>query len=430
MIINQKIEIKFDKESSLILDSQSRMCSKLYNILLENCKKEYEETGQNKLLTGRNLRDLVVDIKQEHAYLYSVHSSPLKNTAFRLKNAYEKYFKSLKDKTYDLGYPKFHSYKKKWFSLLYDEPNKGIRIENKHIRISLGYKLDEKGKKTRLYVNGILDEKIKVGNVKTYRITKELNKYYLIVTIEVSYKIKERKENKIISIDPNHTNFFVGIDNEGKTIELGKLYLIKYFDKQIDKVKSKRDKCLKKSKTVTNENGTSYNVASKRYQSLDKALSKLYLKRKNQLKTALFTIAHKLCDEYTHIVIGDYVPTPDLAKYHTMARAMLNQSPIGQFRSILQHVSAKRGCKFEIVYEAYTTMTCSVCGDICHHEPNEREFLCPCCNTKLYRDINSAINIGVKAKVLSSSDYKGIDLSKPLYTANYNLRKQRISGWN
>ena len=36
----------------------------------------------------------------------------------------------------------------------------------------------------------ILDEKIKVGNVKTYRITKELNKYYLIVTIEVSYKIK------------------------------------------------------------------------------------------------------------------------------------------------------------------------------------------------------------------------------------------------
>ena len=145
MIINQKIEIKFDKESSLILDSQSRMCSKLYNILLENCKKEYEETGQNKLLTGRNLRDLVVDIKQEHAYLYSVHSSPLKNTAFRLKNAYEKYFKSLKDKTYDLGYPKFHSNKKKWFSLLYDEPNKGIRIENKHIRISLGYKLDEKG---------------------------------------------------------------------------------------------------------------------------------------------------------------------------------------------------------------------------------------------------------------------------------------------
>ena len=51
-------------------------------------------------------------------------------------------------------------------------------------------------------------------------------------------------------------------------------------------------------------------------------------------------------------------------------------------------------------------------------------------NTKLYRDINSAINIGIKAKVLSSSDYKGIDLTKPLYTANYNLHKQRVSGWN
>ena len=206
--------------------------------------------------------------------------------------------------------------------------------------------------------------------------------------------------------------------------------MIKYFDKQIDKVKSKRDKCLKKSKTVTNENGTSYTVASKRYQRLDKALTKLYLKRKNQLKKALYTIAHKLCDEYTHIVIGDYVPTPDLAKYHTMARAMLNQSPIGEFRRILQHVANKRGCNVTIIDETYTTMTCSVCGNTQAHEPNEREFVCPCCQTKLYRDINSAINIGIKAKVLSSSDYKGIDLSKPLYTANYNLRKQRVSGWN
>ena len=430
MIINQKIEIKFDKESSLILDSQSRMCSKLYNILLEYCKKEYKETCKYKLLTGRNLRDLVVEIKQDHPYLYSVHSSPLKNAAFRLKGAFENYFKSLKDNSYNFGYPNFHSNKKKWFSLLYDEPNKGIKIENKHIRISLGYKLDEEDKKIRLYVNGILDERLKQGTIKTFRITKELNKYYLIATIEVSYKPKIRKENKVISIDPNHTNFFVGIDNEGKTIEFGKLYLIKYFDKQIDKVKSKRDKCLKKSKTITSKNGTTYNVASKRFQRLDKALTKLYLKRKNQLKTSLFTIAHKLCDEYTHIIIGDYVPTSDLAKYHTMARAMLNQSPIGQFRKILQHVTMKRGCKFEIVDEAYTTMTCSICGDICLHEPNEREFICPCCHTKLYRDINSAINIGVKAKVLSSSDYRGIDLSKPLYTANYNLRKQRISGWN
>lgn len=430
MIINQKVEIRLDNESSLILDSQSRMCSKLYNMLLEACKKEYEETATNKLLNGRNLRDFVVDVKKEHSYLYSVHSSPLKNAAFRLKGAYDNYFESMKDKTYRYGYPKFHSNKKKWFSLLYDEPNKGIKINNKHIRISLGYKLDDNGKKNRLYVNGILDEKIKEGTVKTYRIVKELNKYYLLATIEVEYKTSIRNKDKVIAIDPNHANFFVGIDNEGKTIELGKLYMIKYFDKQIDKVKSKRDKCLKVSKTMISKNGNPYTISSKRYQRLDKTLSKLYLKRKNQIKTALYTIAHKICDEYDSIVIGDYVPTPDLAKYSTMARAMLNQSPIGQFRSVLHHVCEKRGCKFEIVDEAYTTMTCSMCGHMEHHTPEEREFVCPCCKTKIYRDINSAINIGVKAKVLSSSDYKGIDLSKPLYTTNYNLRKQRVSGWN
>ncbi len=422
MIINQKIRINLSNESALILDSQSRMCNKLYNMLLEMVNNEYEEHKTYHLLKNRNLRDEVVNIKQNHPYLYSVHSSPLKNAAIRLKESFDRFFESL-NKDYKMNRPQYRSNKNKWFSLLYDEPNKGIKVNNKKIKISLGYKLDDNNKKIRLYVEGDLEEKIrKNAKVKTYRITKELDRYYLIATLEVEFNSEKRNTSKVIAIDPNHTNFFVGIDNEGKSIEFEKLSMIKYFDKQIDKVKSKRDKCVKKAKVLKTKDGTEYYISSRRYIRLDNTLTKLYLKRKQQLKQCLFEIAHYLCDNYDGVVVGDYTPTPDVAKYNSMHRAMLNQSPIGQFRQILEYVCAKRNVSFSVIDEKNTTKTCFNCGNMEHHKPNVREFICPCCKKHIYRDINSAINIGVKAKILSSSDYVDLDVSKPTYTARYNYK--------
>lgn len=424
MIINQKIELTLDDKSKNILDSQSRMCSKVYNELLELCINDKE--NRHHYLLGRNLRNEVVNIKRQYPYLYSVFSSPLKNAALRLKQAYDNYFISL-NKEHKIGHPKFHSNKIKWFSLFYDEPNKGIKINKRNVRISLGYKLDENNKKIRLYVNGILKDSIKNNAiVKNYRITKELNKYYLIVCLDVTYNTNHISKDRVIAIDPNHTNFFVGIDNKGNSIELAKLDMIKYFDKQIDKVKSKKDKCLKKSKEFTNDDGTKYYISSRRYQRLEYTLNKLYLKRKSQLKTALYTIANRLCDNYDKIVIGDYTPTLDTAKYKTMHRAMLNQSPIAEFRKILEFVGKKRGVCVEIIDEALTTKTCCICHHIESHDPSIRSFICPNCNKTLYRDINSAINIGVKANLLSGSDYVSLDLSKPTYIARYDLYKQGI----
>lgn len=108
MIINQKIELILDNKSKDILDSQSRMYSKVYNKLLELCINDKE--NKHHYLLGRNLRNEVVNIKQLYPYLYSVHSSPLKNAALRLKLAYDNYFISL-NKEHKIGHPKFHSNK-------------------------------------------------------------------------------------------------------------------------------------------------------------------------------------------------------------------------------------------------------------------------------------------------------------------------------
>lgn len=123
MIFNRKIEVIFTKEDELILDGQSKICNWLYNYLLEMTIKDYKENNNDKkLLAGRNLRNQVPILKQEFVFLNSVHSSPLKNTAIRLKESYKKFFNN------ETEYPKFKSWKKHWFSLYYDEPNKGFKL--------------------------------------------------------------------------------------------------------------------------------------------------------------------------------------------------------------------------------------------------------------------------------------------------------------
>ena len=76
---------------------------------------------------------------KQHLFLYKVHSSPLKNAAIRLKEAYERFF----DPKLDNQKPNYRSWKKKWFSLYYDEPNKGFKMKENKISITFGKLTDE-----------------------------------------------------------------------------------------------------------------------------------------------------------------------------------------------------------------------------------------------------------------------------------------------
>ena len=107
MIYNRKIEIIFDKETKLILDDQSKKCNWLYNKLLDIAREDYNNGNTLNLMSGRNLRDYVVKLKGENPFLYSVHSSPLKNVAIRLKDSYVRFFKGLSK------IPHFRSYSQK-----------------------------------------------------------------------------------------------------------------------------------------------------------------------------------------------------------------------------------------------------------------------------------------------------------------------------
>jgi len=391
MLFTQKIQLNLTEEQEKLLDSQSKICNWLYNKFLEIEQTAYEMEG--KYIGYFNHNRSFSAFKNEHPFLKVVHSQVLKETLRRLHKAYEKFFSDLKEgrKT---GRPKFRSWKRKWMSLVYPL-DAGIKsIGQYSIQITFGKKA---GKQLRIVVG--LNEPLKSNSFGQVVIKKDLNgKYYACFTLETEYPEKQESIDNVIAIDPNHTNSFVGFDSVN-SIELARCYVQKNLDNNIDYVKSRRDKCLKKSKAVKRPDGSiKYWKPSRRWKQFNRVLIRLYAKRREQMKLFAYTIAHWLERHYDKVLYGDYTPFARRGEaifsgLKNTHRSMLSQGYVGYLRSIVKWVFEKNGKIVSEVSERSSTKTCHCCGNKMDMPPERRFFVCQECNASLPRDVNSAINL-------------------------------------
>ena len=128
-------------------------------------------------------------MKEENPFLKVVHSSPLKNTALRLSQAIQAHQKSKKGKRRLVGFPKFRAWKQKWFSLFYDEPNKGFKIENKNLILSLGMGQERKQRSVTLFLSNA--DLLKDKTIRNLRITSEFGEFYATFTIQKELPAKK-----------------------------------------------------------------------------------------------------------------------------------------------------------------------------------------------------------------------------------------------
>jgi len=400
-----KIRLKVEQKAEQILDGQSKILNWLYNNLLETANKlrlEYIKSQDKEigltLYSERGLRDLVPDLKQPYPFLKTIYSSPLKNAALRLSRAiteYQKYRRG--ERKTEVSWPKFRSWKKKWFSLEYDEPWKGFSLEGRKLSLQLG--LDSQGKRLSVELELVESYPLELTSVKQLRIVKQANIFYAIFTIDRKEIKAKQPLIKVIALDPNHKNLAYGVSTTGDGIEIENLEILKPLDRRIDYLKSRRDKCERYSKIVEykREDGSMHlhYEPSRRWKYFNQLLDEAYRKRREQTKTFLYTIANKLCKEYECIAIGDYTPNGNGITTQ-MRRSMNNQSLIGKFKEVLSWVAIRSGKIYLEYEEKGTTRTCS--NEDCRHEveggisPGIREWLCPKCNSFHIRDENAAIN--------------------------------------
>jgi putative transposase len=408
MKVAVKIPLLVSESEATVLNSQSRIANWLYNHLLEQAnvlRQQYRETEDQQrrdqigltLYTERGLRNLIPDLKRHHPFLKTVYSSVLKNAALRLSKAIRDYQDGHHGRRANqVNWPRFRVWKRAWFSLQYDEPKKGYRLAGRTLTLVLGQDAAGKQLKIELELAEALPDWVKHKDIRQCRIVKEGQIYSVIFSVERKLPgDKPLSPTRVVALDPNHQNFAYAVGTDGAATEIQNPYFLKGYDKRLDQLKSKRDKCQKKSRLITRPDGSQFWLPSKRWLMLNARLQNVLRERREQTKQFLYTVANKLYHEYDAIGVGDYVPHGG-GITRKMRRAMNNRSLNRRFKQVLAWVALRSGKQYLEWAEGGSTRTCHDCGFVVEGGiPVEvREWDCPGpeCTSHHIRDENAARN--------------------------------------
>jgi putative transposase len=189
----------------------------------------------------------------------------------------------------------------------------------------------------------------------------------------------------VVAFDLGIKTLATGINEQGRIYHIGGFKGARYYNKQLDKIKSKRSKCKKKSR---------------RYIHLSRVHKRVLQKKRNKQRDSLHKashlIAHKLVERT--IIVGDLSQKQMVMKEHKehnkqLNRAVYNDWGLYTFICMLQYKCQLYGKELILENERDTSKTCSRCGHQQDMPLHKRTYRCTECGLIMDRDENSAINI-------------------------------------
>lgn len=346
-MICYKYRLYPNKNQQELLWKHANALNHLYNCALEQrisiyrqYKKSISKTYQQKEL---------IEVKKENPIYKEIHSQVVQQVTDRLNKTFQAFFKSFKD---GQGFPKFRSCKK-FFGICY--PQSGFSIKGNIFH-------------TKIYGDIIFHKHRGIkGNIKRIYITTNNNEWYISITTD--YEKEKINKGAIIGIDLGITNLVA--TNEGIIIK-NKNHA-KYFDKQINKLKSRRDK---------------YKKYSNQWYNINNVIKRLYKMKNNKVNDFLHKISKNLSSKCNTIFIEDLSLKKMSESKTTGLNRELRNSQLAKFISYLLY-------KTENIIEVNprnTSKCCNNCGKIMDMPLYKRNYECSC-RYKEDRDINAAKNI-------------------------------------
>src|SRR5437762_7206649 len=280
------------------------------------------------------------------------------------------------------GFPRVRP-RHNFFTLCY--PAMYIQIEGKSMRLPTGGK--GKNKQYPDVIATLTEEPPK--GFKEVAISRDARgNYYASFPMEVEEaKQAEWEEEKasVVAFDLGMKTLAVGTNDQGRVYHIGGFKGSRWYNKQLDKIRSKRDKCKKKSRRYIRLSRVYKRVSEKKR-----------IKQKDRLHKASNLIARRMVERT--VVVGDLSQRQMVMKQHQernkyLNRAVFNDWGLYLFMQMLIYKCQKNGKELQILDERNTSKMCSGCGHLQAMPLYKRTYRCTTCGLVMDRDENSAVNI-------------------------------------
>jgi len=339
-------------------------CCFLFNHLLEYCRKQYEKGEKHP--SEFDLDKHITEFKKECPKLRMVYSQVLTNVSTRLSRAFDGFFRRVKEKKGNAGYPRFKSFQR-YDSFSYIQ--NGFSLKDGYLELS------------------------KIGAVKAYGIRKMAGKIKNCTIKREGYGPHYRWNALLTYEFDNISTEFIedtrvpcGIDmglTDTVTTSDGKVYINK---KHIVKAESSIARIQRKM--------SKYEKGTEQRKKYGQHLFHVFNTLKRKMKAERFEIVNELIDDH-NIITFERLNIRAL-EYKSLGKGMrksYRDASWGYLLNTLRYKAEEAGTGLVEVNPAYTSLMCSACGSIIEKKLSERRHRCPHCGLDIDRDLNAAKNI-------------------------------------
>jgi putative transposase len=332
-------------------------CRWLYNHFLEQRKTSWE--SEKKSLSRYEQTKTLPVLKKEQPFLEDVFSQVLQDVSTRVDLAFRAFFRRIKTKEKP-GYPRFRG-KFRYDSFCF--PQLGFKLLDKTVQLS-------KIGNIKINLHRPTEGKIKTCTVKR----SPTGKWYVSFACDIDHKPAEQPINPAIGLD-------MGLESFATFSDSGKIENPRFF-RQEEKVLAKAQRKLSKQEKASKARSKARRIVARVHE-------RIAWKRSNFCHQE----SRKLINKFNTIVIEDLSINEMKKNNFRCINKSIGDVAWRQFFNLLEYKAEWAGKRVIKINPAYTSQTCSSCGDRHKLNLSDRVFHCPCCNLTLNRDHNAAINI-------------------------------------
>ena len=350
-----KIRLFPSKRQEKLLRLQLGECHWLYNKLLEDRKRLYQENQLS--LTLYDQHSQTTQYKKERQSLKQVHSQVLQNVAVRIDLAFKAFFRRCKDKNPTTGFPRFKAFFR-YHSFTY--PQSGFTLDGHHLKLSKIGNLHIKLHRPTL------------GDIKTLTIKgSATGKWYASFSCEVEAKpLPESAES--IALD-------VGLESFSHLSNDERVENPRFFRKE-EKRLAKAQRHLSKQELGTPQRAKRRKVVSRLHE-------RITFKRTDFIHQE----SRKIVNRFGIICVED-LNINRMMHNHCLAKSIADAAWSGFFDQLCSKAE-EAGRVMVKVNPAYTSQDCSRCGHGQKMGLSSRMYVCRCCHLEINRDLNASRNI-------------------------------------